>query len=241
MMSTRCRLSLLVLLTTTSLVHADGSSIDKVYNPYVQPLETELEYRVRYQSKSNGDTGEAVQAGWRHLFGVGRALNERLFAELYVQADDPHGDSADVAAIEAELKWQLSEQGEFDNDWGLLFELEAERDEHVREASTTLIAVHQWNRWLGTANLTLAYEWGNDIDNEWESAFAGQLRYRYQAALEPAIEVYVNDSTQAAGPVLTGSQRFGGRRQLMWEMGLIMGLDKDTPDYTWKATLEYEF
>ncbi|NHO64995.1 hypothetical protein G8770_05500 [Aestuariicella hydrocarbonica] len=216
---------------------ADGNSIDKVYDPYVNQLEKELEYRVLYQD-DNDDERDGAQ---RHILGAGLSWSDNLFTELYLIGKKTPAEDFEISAVEAEVKIQLTEQGEYSRDWGVLFELEAERDEHIREASTTLIVLQEWSRWVGTANLSLGYEWGNDIDNEWETAFAGQLRYRYRAALEPALELYWGESSQGLGPVISGSQRLGGRRQLMWELGVILGLDDETPDRNWKLTLEYEF
>ncbi|MGA1741348.1 MAG: hypothetical protein ACO4AC_04175, partial [Pseudohongiellaceae bacterium] len=51
-------LTLFSLLTTNclfcNLAQADGASIDKVYHPYVDALEHELEYRVLAQDKQPG-------------------------------------------------------------------------------------------------------------------------------------------------------------------------------------------
>lgn len=226
-----------LLCCFVSAVHADGSSIDKVYHPYVQQLETELEYRVLFENESDS----ASDNNQYHRLGLGRSLSDTVFIEGYVVGNNSASDDFEISAVEAELKLQLSEQGEFDNDWGLLFELEAERDERVREFSTTLIALHEWSRWIGTANMTLAYEWGSDIDDEFESSFSGQLRYRYSAAFEPAVELYIGQNTQGLGPVFTGVQRLGGRKKLNWEAGVVIGLDSDTPNSTWKLGVEYEF
>jgi hypothetical protein len=232
----RICLTLLLLSGSAGLV-ADGSRIDKVYNPYVQLLEKEIEYRALYQQ----DSSAAPDGRWRHTLGYGQALSERLFAEVYLLGIDQPGQSFELEAYEAELKWQLTEQGEFNNDWGVLFELERERSEDIWEASSSLIVLHEWPRWVATVNLALIYEWGGDIDNEWETALSGQLRYRNSERLEPAIEFYQGQDTQGIGPVLTGLWRPGSGRKLYWEFGAILGTNTDTSDVNWKLTLEYEF
>lgn len=232
----RIAVAALTLPVATTL-YADGSSIDKVYHPYVQLLEKEIEYRALYQQDSKPDADGRL----RHILGYGQALSDRLFAEVYLIGIDQAGDSFSLEAYEAELKWQLTEQGEFDNDWGILFEFERDSSEDIWEASSTLIAAHTWSRWVATINLALIYEWGGDIDNEWETAFSAQLRYRNSERLEPAIEFYQGQDTQAIGPVLTGLWRFGGGRKLYWEFGAILGTNSETADVNWKLTLEYEF
>ncbi|MBL4761118.1 MAG: hypothetical protein JKY93_00290 [Gammaproteobacteria bacterium] len=218
-------------------VCADGSTIDKVYHPYVQLLEKEIEYRALYEQ----DSDKVSDGKNRHKLGYGQALSDRFFAEAYLIGVDEPGSNFELEAYEVELKWQLTEQGEYDNDWGLLFELEKERNENIWEISTTLIALHEWSGWVATGNLSVIYEWGNDVDNEWETAFSGQLRYRHNERLEPGIEIYQSQDTQGIGPVITGLQRFGGGKKLNWEFGAIFGTDDDTADVNWKFNLEYEF
>ncbi|WP_439134345.1 hypothetical protein [Pseudomaricurvus sp.] len=227
----------LALVSLPITVLADSSTIDKVYDPYVNQLEKELEYRLLHQNDKD-DTKDNRQT---HMVSAGMSWSDRLFTELYLVGEKSPENDFDLTSVEAEFKWQVTEQGEYGNDWGLLFELEAERDEHVREVSSTLIMLHEWSRWVGTANLTLGYEWGNDIDNEFETAFAGQLRYRYRSFFEPSMELYWSDASQGVGPVVSGTQRLGGRQQLMWEFGVIFGIDSETADQTWKLSLEYEF
>ena len=82
---------------------------------------------------------------------------------------------------------------------------------------------------------------GDDIENEWESQISSQLRYRYSRAFEPAVEYYGGDSSKGFGPVALGSVRFSGARKLRWELGVIFGLDSESPDQTYRAMLEYEF
>ncbi len=236
-METLMSVVMIVAASNSAYLHADGSTIDKIYHPYVQLLETEIEYRSRYQD----DDDAALDDQQKYQLGLGRSLSEQLFAELYLIGAGSSESDFELTAVEAELKIQLSEQGEYDNDWGLLFELERETKENLWEVSTTLIALHQWSRWIATANLSLTYEWGRDINNELETSLASQLRYRYSQALEPAIEFYLGEDTLGVGPVLTGVQRLGGRRKLVWEFGAILGIDEATPDTSWKLNIEYEF
>ena len=226
-----------LMLLSSGLIHADGNSIDKVYHPYVQLLEKEVEYRVMYdQDSADSDRGRQI-----HRLGYGQSLTERWFTEFYLIGEKGPDEGFEIEAYEAELKWQLTEQGEFDNDWGLLVEIEKETPESVWEAGLTLITLHEWPSWIATGNLSLIYEWGSGVDDELETAFSGQLRYRHQEYLEPAIEFYQSDGTQGLGPVLTGLYRLGGGNKLNWELGVIWGTDSETPDANYKFNLEFEF
>ena len=151
------------LLAMSALqVEADGSSVAKIYHPYVQPLERELELRlVAEQGRANEDV-------WRWRLGYGQALSSSFFAELYVIGEAEGPDAGDVTAYELEGLWQLTEQGQYTTDWGLLFELEKEHREDAWEFSTALLAERAWGAWVGTANAHLTREWGADLRDEWD-------------------------------------------------------------------------
>jgi hypothetical protein len=51
----------------------------------------------------------------------------------------------------------------------------------------------------------------------------------------------MGEETRGLGPVVLGRKRFGQMRGLRWELGLILGLESSTADYTLRAMLEYEF
>jgi hypothetical protein len=216
----------------------DGSVIDKIYHPYVEQLEWELEWRMTHENE-NPQTG--IDRPQTHKLGLGHGIGEYLFAEAYLIGQRSADDSLDLYAYELEALWQLSEQGEYVVDYGLLFELEKEHDEDIWEYAATLLLEKEFGRYSTTANLGLIYEWGDDIDNEWETSVALQGRYRMSPRLEPAVELYMGEDTLGLGPVLMGMERIGSLQVLRWEAGVIFGADSDTADYTVRAALEYEF
>jgi hypothetical protein len=230
-------LTLAALVLVPMVSHADGFAVDKVYHPYVQPLERELEFRSILLS----DDDDELNRTQLHRLGLGRSFTDRIFAEFYLIWGKESGGSLSLEAYEVELKWQLTEQGEYFADWGLLFELENERDDDIWEYSTAVLVEKEFGQWAGTVNLAAIYEWGDDIENEWESQISSQLRYRYSRAFEPAVEYYAGDSSKGFGPVALGAVRFSGARKLRWELGVIFGLDSESPDQTYRAMLEYEF
>jgi len=220
-------ISFVFLLFSITSVHADSVAIDKVYHPYVQPLELEVEYRM---ISADGEQ--------KHRFGVGKSLSDRLFIEAYLISSNK-GDGVDT--FEFEAKWQLTEQGEYSYDWGVIAELEKDRHDNNWEFATGLITVKEWERWVGTANLLAIYEWGDSIQNELESSLSLQARYRYSRHFEPAIEFYSAQDTRGLGPVVMGDIKLSGRKKLHWEAGAIIGLDSNTPDNTWRFLTEFEF
>jgi hypothetical protein len=214
---------------------ADGIIVDRVYDPYVHPLETELEWRSILQSDDN--TNDLS----KHLLGFGRTLSERWAAELYVIGTQEGDSSVDINAYELEFKWQLTEQGEYAFDWGALFELERESDEGIWEAAAALLSARDFGRFTAVANLALVYEWGSGIDNEFETRFHLQTRYRYREAFEPAMELHVGQDTSVLGPAITGLYRLSPGKKLRWDAGIFFPLSERSPDQVVKLNVEFEF
>lgn len=213
----------------------DGVVVSKIYDPYVQPLETEIEWRFVDQ---RNDILPDLQ---KQSLGFGRSLSDRWAAEAYLIATKGIGESLSVTAYELEAKWQLTEQGEYAVDWGLLFELEREIERNAWEASTQLLAVRDIGRTTLTANLGLIYEWGERVQNEIETTFRMQARYRLKESFQPSIELHAGQDTTAAGPAFSGLLRAAGGKKLRWELGLFAGIGESSPNQVLKMNLEYEF
>lgn len=224
----------LLIIFSAHPVLADGSVVSKIYHPYVQPLEKEFEFRSRYEK--DGDLGDHQF----YKFGYGQSLSDTWFGEIYVIGSQEGGDAFEAEAYEAELKWQMTEQGEYSADWGVLFELEKEEGGEW-EASSALLVEREWGRFVGTANLAAIYEWGDDIDDELESKLALQMRYRQSPRFEPAIEFFSGEGYKGIGPLIMGREVLGPTKRLRWELGAIFAINNDSPDLTIKTSLEYEF
>ena len=224
----------LLLFSTAA---ADGVVIDKIYHPYVQPLEQELEWRASLQNQQPGVPDDLAV----YRFAYARSLGEKWFGELYLVGQRSDDASFDVEAYEVEALRQLTEQGEYWADWGVVFELEKLRGREAWEFAAGALAEKEWGRWSGTANLFVMQEWGSDIKDELETRLGLQARYRHSPAFEPAIEFYSGEDTRGVGPVALGLVRLGGKRKLRWEAGAIFGLDSKSPDTTLRFLLEFEF
>ncbi len=208
---------------------ADELAVDKVYHPYVH-LEREIEWRM---TSADGEQ--------KHQLALGKSFSDQLFLELYLIGEKGNGEDFEVSNYEFEAKWQLTEQGEYDIDWGVITEFEGSRHEDSWEFSTALLMEKEFNRWIGTLNLWGIYEWGDDVETELESSLTAQIRYRYSRLFEPALEFYSGPDTRALGPVIMGDLRLGTRRKLHWETGVIFGLDSKTPNNTFRLLTEFEF
>lgn len=225
------------ILCLSTPVSADGNTVDKVYHPYVSVMEKEVELRSVYQS----DADPSLNGLQAHRLGFGYAFTENWFSEIYLVGEKTATDDFDTNKVEFEAKLQLTEQGEYAADWGLLFEIGRDFENNIGEFAAALLVEKEWGRWVGALNLFLEYELREELANEFETRLASQLRYRFSRYIEPAIELYQGEDTTALGPAIMGDLRLGIAKKLHWELGIMFGLRDSTPEQTLRALLEYEF
>lgn len=226
------RLAVMLILLFASNAH---SEINRVYHPYVEQHEREIEYG--FVLRDAGNTNLLLNRA-----GVGYAWTDKFFSEIYVLTESITHDNEQVQGYEAEFKWQLTEQGEYWADWGLLVEIGKAKDIDSNEVAIGLLYEKELtNRWVAAANLLVEYESGGDIDDELESAFRGQLRYRYNSRFSIGIEAYADDQDIAFGPLMMGNLALLGKKRVNWELGMVFGLDSNTPNTSIRGGLEVEF
>lgn len=224
-------------LITSGHSLADGRVVDKVYHPYVQALERSVEYRYFYQRQADHPDNNTMG----QKLGYGFSVAERAALEIYLIADRVSPEDYKLSGYELELRWMLTEQGQYSADWGLLFELERQNNQDNFEFTTGLLMEKEFGPTSLTLNALAVYEWGKTIETEWEGEFRAQYRYRLLPALQPAIELYVGENYKGAGPSLMGVHKFDKQKQLKWELAVIMAIDNNTVDRTLRFALEYEF
>jgi hypothetical protein len=226
--------ALLFCLFSISISWADGIQVDKVYHPYVLANERELEWRLT--SRQNDDGNVLAQR-----FAYGHALSEYWTIEGYIVGERDDTGNFGLQAYEIEVRWMLTDQGELWADWGMLFELEKQHKEDTFEFTSGLLFEKEFTRTSLTINALLVYEWGTNIQNEFETEFRLKYRYRYLPALQPSIEIYTGEDFIGVGPGFMGIHRYEGQKQLKWELAFIAGLNGDSKDHTLRFALEYEF
>ena len=223
---------LMVACSWSMNAHAE---LNRVYHPYVEQHEREIEYGAVWRDVTN----ESVLL---QRAGMGYAWSEHWFGEVYLLTESVTHEGEQIRGYEAEIKWQMTEQGEYWADWGVLLEAGSARDISRKELAIGLLMEKEITpEWIGTMNVFAEYEFGNDINDEFETALRAQLRYRYSSAFEPAIELYLDDQDWAVGPAFTGIQKISAKKQLRWELGWLFGLDADTPDNSIRLGIEFEF
>lgn len=221
---------LLCAIFTSSNVLA---GVDKVYDPYVSQGELEVEARGVHQFDDEDEH--------KVKLGVGYGVNSFWFVEGYAIFEQESGESADIEEVELENKFQLTEQGQYWVDIGLLTELEKKLEEEVWEFKIGPLFQKQIKNWVATGNFLLEKKFGSDnTDGRVELLGSAQLKYRLSPSLEPAIEYYGERETHAIGPVLLGKNMLG-KTPVKWELGVLKGLNDETSDINFRWLLEFEF
>ncbi|WP_334048570.1 hypothetical protein [Alteromonas gracilis] len=214
--------------------YADNFTVDKVYHPYVLPFEREFEWRLT--SRQNDDGNVLMQR-----FSFGHALSEFMILETYLVGARDENEDFGLESYEVELRWMMTEQGRYWADWATLFELEKQHNTDGWEVKAGILTEKEFGQFSLTTNVSLVYEWGQTVENEWESEFKAKFRYRWLPEIQPGVEVYVAEDFIGVGPAFMGIKRYDRQKQLKWELGFIAGLNGDSKDHTLRMSLEYEF
>lgn len=214
--------------------YADNFIVDKVYHPYVLPFEREAEWRLTSRQNDNGNI-------LQQRFSYGHALSERVILKGYIVGARDEYDNFGTSSYEVEVRWMMTEQGQYWADSGLLFELEKQHNTNDWEFKTGLLNEKEFGRFSLTTNAVIVYEWGETVEDELEAQFKLKYRYRWIPEIQPAIEFYAAENYMGVGPGFMGIKRWDGQHQLKWELAFITGLNGDNKDHTLRMAMEYEF
>ena len=228
-------------LVLVAQAHADGMVVSKIYHPYVNPLEWELESQTfaRERDILTGEANDVVQK-----LGLAHSVSEGVKAEAYlIASDDPVSDDLDWIGFEFETLVQLTEQGEFSFDYGVLFEFERDWQANNNEVSLKALVEREFGKVSLTLNPGVVYEWGDTRRSEFETRLNGLVRYRYHRHLEPGLEVHLGQNAKMIGPSMGGQFRLSGdkARSVNYNLGAFFPLDEDSSEHTFRFLVEYEF
>ena len=209
------------------------AGVNKIYDPYVHEGETEVEF---WGVHSFDD--ENVN---KVKFAVAHGMTSFWLLEGVVEYEQETGNKGNISAVEVENKFQLTEQGKYWLDVGVLTELEKSTDGDVWEFKAGPIFQKQISRWILTTNFLLERKFGSDnTDHRVDVLGNAQLKYPYSPELQPAIEYYGDRETHSIGPVLLGKHLIGST-PMKWELGALAGLNDAGPDFTLRWLVEWEF
>ena len=226
------------LMLTPSLANASH----KVYSPYVEKGELEIEVR-----------GHIDQDGARkNKYEVGYGFTDWWFSSVFAEYEQPAGSSLNHSATSWENIFQLTEPGKHWLDAGLYLEYESPVTSGPAKLESKLLLEKAVGRYVNTANLVMAREVGSGASSTVDLEYAWRTKYKLRPEFEPGIELYGTAGTLAApkldssqttqvGPVATGKFHLGGRSAIAYELGYLFGLNKASPSGSVKWLIEYEY
>jgi high-affinity iron transporter len=227
--------------------HSTDSRADHVvYSPLVEAGEKAIELRGHYDfdGRSSLDGGQAykVEFEW--------APYSRWLTELLVEYEREPGQGLAATEIASENIFQLTEQGQYWADVGLLAEYAYSLEDDGADAiEIGLLGQKDFGR--NEVRVNLLFEQDLESGADLEMGYRWQYRYRLEERFEPGVEMYgglgdwgefgsFQDHEQQLGPAMYGKFRTA-TGALKYELGLLFGLTDETPDTTLRFMLEYEF
>ena len=223
---------------------ADAAHV--VYSPLVEEGEVAVEFRGHYDIDSN----DALDGGQQYKAEFEWAPFSWWRTELLAEFEKEPGGDMETTEIASENVFQLTEQGRYWADFGLLAEYAYSLEDGGHDKlELGFLAQKDMDRHEARLNLIFERELTGGADTEME--YAWQYRYRLGERFEPGIEMYgglgdwghmgsFNDHEQQIGPACFGKLRTN-TGAWKYEAAMLFGLNDETPDATVRFMLEYEF
>ena len=227
--------TLLALALSGACLSSNASAYLMIYSPTVEYGETEIELYGQYLIDDN----PAIDGEQQLVLEFGKGITPKLFLEAKIEIEKkPHGDF-ETEAVAIEGVYQITEQGEYSWDVGLLGEIEysTERDELKEIEFGPILATELGSNMTFTTNIIAEYE---KQESEIEGSVSAQLKWRLGKSFEPGIEVYVSEHKTSVGPVAMGKIKTG-ENKFGYHVGWLVGMNDSTADNLFKFQIEYEF
>ncbi|MEZ5901766.1 MAG: FTR1 family protein [Alphaproteobacteria bacterium] len=231
------------LVSSLLFLPSAANATKKVYAPYVEKGELELESKTGYEIDDDND----VDGAWKQKLGAGYGVTDVWFTEVYGEWEKEGESGADTefTAIEWENKFQLTNPGEYWADFGALVEYVHNTNSGPDKIEVKGLAAKDVGKFSHTVNAIVEREIGEDSSDETEFGTAFNSRYRYSPQFEPGIEMYndfgdfegdFDDHKHMIGPVAQGMIT----DSIGYDAGVLFGMSDAAPDATLKLILEYE-
>ncbi|MFV1982000.1 MAG: FTR1 family protein [Thiohalomonadales bacterium] len=232
------------IMFSSPAVHAS----DKIYSPYVEYGEFELEYRGHITN----DSQAAKDKKEKHKAEVVYGFTEFWAAGIIGVWEKGSGTSREYKATAWENIFQITDQGEYWVDIGVYLEyVLAQESSDADKVEAKLLLEHPGTQFTNTANIVFEREVGSNSSNETGLEIFWRTKYRWKKTLEPAIEIYskfgeignsgsFDDQKHTLGPIMMGELLFGKESKFKYEFGYLFGISDAAPDGTWKWLVEWE-
>ncbi len=215
-----------------------------VYSPYVVQGKNELEVKAFGQRDARYELNNV--SGYN--LSVAHAFTSWWKPEVYLVAYNREpGEKYQPSGYEFENTFQLTTQGEYWADLGLLVSYAHNRQPGVSSAAEFELLFEKLS---GHFDQRLNLIWGKQIGAGASGAFAFRSSYSLsynihdeKASYAPSIEAYYRpgDNAYQIGPVFSGELRTAHGSELEYSLGVIYGINTSAPNKTLLARIAYEF
>lgn len=184
-------------------------------------------------------------------FAAGIAPTDFWATELYVNYEQEPGEKLQVEEYEWENRFQLTPQGKYWADLGVLTELEIPRfQKDPYGFRVGPILSKDVGRTTVQLNLLAGHQYGTNAGNGVELSYRARLQYRYTPVFSPLLEAYGQpvgkigrwgSPRHQVGAGFSGRYRVGEGRSFRYSAVLLSGVSQSAANLTGVMRLEYEF
>lgn len=240
---------IVICFSGNMLIAANAFAIAKVYSPYVEKGELELEV----QGDMNFDDRDDVDKTQTQKYAIGYGLTHHWFTEIYGEIEKEYNDNGEdldfaFTAVEWENKFQLTPKGKYPVDLGFLLEYAVStEDKHSDTLEWAFLFGKEIGKTENYANIKFERTVGGGRNNATEGSISWSSRYRMFKYLEPGFEYHAefgginegkdfNEQNHQSGPAIYG--KIGA---VKYDIGYLFGISDAAPDGALKWILEYEY
>jgi hypothetical protein len=238
---------MVMLALQPQLAHAFGPA-DYVLTPNVTYGEREIDFKAGSWKKSDEERFRAWSLGY------GYGITQRWATELYVKYESFASEHlSKFDAVEWENKFQLTEQGEYPVDAGLVLEIERPKD---RSEGYEVLLGPLFQKEIGkvqlNGNLLFQRHVRVDTPQHTEFGYQWQAKYRWKQEFEIGVQGFgevgtwnhwdpASERTHRLGPAVFGKLPMGGGQAIRYNAAWLIGAGSGAPNNTIRTQVEYEF
>jgi len=237
-----------VLLVLQSPVARAFGPADYVYMPNVTYGEREIDLKAGGWKRRDEDRLSAWSIGY------GYGITQRWGTELYLKYESSGGEHlTKFDAWEWENKFQITEQGEYPVDAGLILEIERPKDRaEGYEIKLGPLFQTDFGNWQLNGNLLFQRSIRAATPQHTEFGYQWQVKYRWKPAFEYGLQGFgevgawnhwdpAGERTHRFGPAVFGKIPLGGSQAIRYNAAWLIGATPGAPRNTFRTQVEYEF
>lgn len=217
----------------------------QVYSPHIVQGEREVELRA-FTSRGT-DEQSGAEKGFKLAYGY--AATKRWAMDVYLEVEQEFGESLKLEELEWENRFQLTPQGKYWLDVGLLNEIKIPRfGEDPYEVSIGPMFAKDFGCWTALLNVLAIRQFGTNAESGTGFEYRGRFEYRWKPTLSPFIEAYGEPANRFGGPArhqlglgVTGQFHVSQGRNFRFGVTALAGVSGAAPDTTLVMRAEYEF